>query len=45
MGPALEASAGRRHLGAEKTLFCPQRTSASNKIVLSSLVAEDDLVS
>jgi ornithine decarboxylase len=44
-GPALEAQkAAARIFGAEKTYFVLNGTSASNKIVLSALVAEDDLV-
>jgi ornithine decarboxylase len=44
-GPALKAQKeAARIFGAEKTYFVLNGTSASNKIVLSSLVAEDDLV-
>ncbi len=44
-GPALEAQkAAARIFGAEKTYFVLNGTSASNKIVLSALVAQDDLV-
>lgn len=44
-GPALQAQKQAAVIfGAEKTYFVLNGTSASNKIVLSSLVAEDDLV-
>ncbi len=44
-GPALKAQKEAAQIfGAEKTYFVLNGTSASNKIVLSSLVAEDDLV-
>jgi ornithine decarboxylase len=44
-GPALQAQkAAAAIFGAERTYFVLNGTSASNKIVLSSLVAEDDLV-
>ncbi len=44
-GPALRAQKEAAAIfGAEKTYFVLNGTSASNKIVLSSLVAEDDLV-
>jgi ornithine decarboxylase len=44
-GPALAAQkAAARIFGAEKTYFVLNGTSASNKIVLSALVAEGDLV-
>ncbi len=44
-GPAHKAQKeAARIFGAEKTYFVLNGTSASNKIVLSSLVAEDDLV-
>jgi ornithine decarboxylase len=44
-GPALKAQKeAAKIFGAEKTYFVLNGTSASNKIVLSSLVAEDDLV-
>ena len=44
-GPALAAEkAAARIFGAERTYFVLNGTSASNKIVLSSLVAEGDLV-
>ena len=44
-GPALQAQKQAAVIfGAEKTYFVLNGTSASNKIVLSALVAEDDLV-
>jgi ornithine decarboxylase/arginine decarboxylase len=44
-GPALQAQKEAAAIfGAEKTYFVLNGTSASNKIVLSSLVAENDLV-
>ncbi|OIQ94796.1 ornithine decarboxylase, constitutive [mine drainage metagenome] len=44
-GPALQAQkAAAAIFGAEKTYFVLNGTSASNKVVLSALVAEDDLV-
>ncbi|MCW6511602.1 Orn/Lys/Arg family decarboxylase [Lichenifustis flavocetrariae] len=44
-GPALRAQKEAAVIfGAEKTYFVLNGTSASNKIVLSSLVADDDLV-
>ena len=44
-GPALKAQQEAATIfGAEKTYFVLNGTSASNKIVLSALVAEDDLV-
>ncbi|GJE42083.1 Constitutive ornithine decarboxylase [Methylobacterium soli] len=44
-GPALKAQKEAAQIfGAEKTYFVLNGTSASNKIVLSALVAEDDLV-
>ncbi len=44
-GPALKAQKeAAKIFGAEKTYFVLNGTSASNKIVLSSLIAEDDLV-
>jgi ornithine decarboxylase len=44
-GPALKAQKEAAAIfGAEKTYFVLNGTSASNKIVLSALVAEDDLV-
>jgi len=44
-GPALQAEKEAAAIfGAEKTYFVLNGTSASNKIVLSALVAEDDLV-
>src|SRR5579862_6068907 len=44
-GPALAAQKEAAAIfGAERTYFVLNGTSASNKIVLSSLVAEDDLV-
>jgi ornithine decarboxylase len=44
-GPALKAEQEAAAIfGAEKTYFVLNGTSASNKIVLSALVAEDDLV-
>ncbi|KAA0572007.1 amino acid decarboxylase [Azospirillum sp. B21] len=44
-GPALQAQKeAARIFGAERTYFVLNGTSASNKIVLSALVAEDDLV-
>src|SRR5271168_2076718 len=44
-GPALEAQKeAARIFGADRTYFVLNGTSASNKIVLSSLVAEGDLV-
>lgn len=44
-GPALQAQKQAAEIfGAEKTYFVLNGTSASNKIVLSALVAEDDLV-
>src|ERR1700722_10890953 len=44
-GPALKAQKEAATIfGAEKTYFVLNGTSASNKIVLSALVAEDDLV-
>ena len=44
-GPALQAQKEAAAIfGAEKTYFVLNGTSASNKIVLSALVAEDDLV-
>ncbi len=44
-GPALQAQKEAAAIfGAEKTYFVLNGTSASNKIVLSNLVAEDDLV-
>jgi ornithine decarboxylase len=44
-GPALKAQKEAAVIfGAEKTYFVLNGTSASNKIVLSALVAEDDLV-
>ena len=44
-GPALQAQKQAAAIfGAEKTYFVLNGTSASNKIVLSALVAEDDLV-
>jgi ornithine decarboxylase len=44
-GPALAAEkAAAKIFGAERTYFVLNGTSASNKIVLSSLVAEGDLV-
>ncbi|SDR20194.1 ornithine decarboxylase [Rhizobiales bacterium GAS113] len=44
-GPALRAQQEAAAIfGAEKTYFVLNGTSASNKIVLSALVAEDDLV-
>src|SRR5476651_978102 len=44
-GPALQAQKEAAQIfGAEKTYFVLNGTSASNKIVLSSLIAEDDLV-
>ena len=44
-GPALRAQKEAAVIfGAEKTYFVLNGTSASNKIVLSALVAEDDLV-
>lgn len=44
-GPALQAQKQAAQIfGAEKTYFVLNGTSASNKIVLSALVAEDDLV-
>ncbi len=44
-GPALQAQKEAAQIfGAEKTYFVLNGTSASNKIVLSALVAEDDLV-
>ena len=44
-GPALAAQkAAAEIFGAEKTYFVLNGTSASNKIVLSAIVADDDLV-
>ncbi|HIJ39182.1 MAG TPA: amino acid decarboxylase [Rhodospirillaceae bacterium] len=44
-GPALQAQKeAAKIFGAEKTYFVLNGTSASNKIVLQALVAEDDLV-
>ncbi len=44
-GPALKAQKeAAKIFGAERTYFVLNGTSASNKIVLSALVAEDDLV-
>lgn len=44
-GPALKAQKEAAAIfGAEKTYFVLNGTSASNKVVLGSLVAEDDLV-
>jgi ornithine decarboxylase len=44
-GPALQAQKeAAKIFGAERTYFVLNGTSASNKIVLSSLIAEDDLV-
>jgi ornithine decarboxylase len=44
-GPALQAQKEAAAIfGAEKTYFVLNGTSSSNKIVLSALVAEDDLV-
>jgi len=44
-GPALQAQKEAAAIfGAERTYFVLNGTSASNKIVLSALVAEDDLV-
>ena len=44
-GPALQAQKEAATIfGAEKTYFVLNGTSASNKIVLANLVAEDDLV-
>ena len=44
-GPALKAQKEAAEIfGAEKTYFVLNGTSSSNKIVLSALVAEDDLV-
>ncbi|GGF26535.1 amino acid decarboxylase [Aliidongia dinghuensis] len=44
-GPALKAQKeAAKIFGAEKTYFVLNGTSSSNKIVLSALVAEDDLV-
>ena len=44
-GPALQAQkAAAEIFGAEKTYFVLNGTSASNKIVLSALVADEDLV-
>ena len=44
-GPALKAQKeAAKIFGAEKTYFVLNGTSASNKIVLSSLVADGDLV-
>ncbi len=44
-GPALQAQKEAAAIfGAEKTYFVLNGTSASNKVVLSALVAEDDLV-
>ena len=44
-GPALQAQKEAAQIfGAERTYFVLNGTSASNKIVLSALVAEDDLV-
>jgi ornithine decarboxylase len=44
-GPALQAQREAASIfGAEKTYFVLNGTSSSNKIVLSALVAEDDLV-
>ena len=44
-GPALEAQKeAAKIFGAEKTYFVLNGTSASNKIVLSALIAEGDLV-
>ncbi|HLO78538.1 MAG TPA: Orn/Lys/Arg decarboxylase N-terminal domain-containing protein [Magnetospirillum sp.] len=44
-GPALQAQKqAAKIFGAEKTYFVLNGTSSSNKIVLSALVAEDDLV-
>jgi len=44
-GPALQAQKQAAAIfGAERTYFVLNGTSASNKIVLSALVAEDDLV-
>lgn len=44
-GPALQAQKeAAKIFGAERTYFVLNGTSASNKIVLSALVAEDDLV-
>jgi ornithine decarboxylase len=44
-GPALQAQKEAAEIfGAERTYFVLNGTSASNKIVLSSLIAEDDLV-
>ena len=44
-GPALKAQKEAAVIfGAEKTYFVLNGTSASNKIVLSALVAEDDLI-
>jgi ornithine decarboxylase len=44
-GPALEAQRqAARIFGAERTYFVLNGTSASNKVVLSSLIAEEDLV-
>lgn len=44
-GPALQAQKEAAQIfGAEKTYFVLNGTSASNKIVLSALIAEDDLV-
>ena len=44
-GPALEAQkAAAQIFGAEKTYFVLNGTSASNKVVLSALIAKDDLV-
>src|ERR1700743_3076118 len=44
-GPALQAQKeAAKIFGAEKTYFVLNGTSTSNKIVLSSLIAEDDLV-
>ena len=44
-GPALQAQKEAAAIfGAEKTYFVLNGTSSSNKIVLTNLVAEDDLV-
>jgi ornithine decarboxylase len=44
-GPALQAQKeAARIFGAERTYFVLNGTSTSNKVVLNSLVAEDDLV-
>jgi len=44
-GPALQAQKeAAKIFGAERTYFVLNGTSASNKIVLSALIAEDDLV-